>query len=267
MVVGALFVLYVPVFGHALDVWGTNQELSFGYFGPPGAAVLIFLRRKELAAAAGDGTWLGVPVLVAGLLTLVAGRAMGVHAIAGLSLLPASLGAAAYLAGLRFARLLAFPILLLTATVSLYYGLLNSVGFWLQQNTAAGAAATANLVGTGVARSGVDLFVGNNHFVVAEVCSGMSSLLALLFLGLIVAAFVTQSWPVRLLLLGSALPIVLLTNILRVTLVLVTAGTTGSNLESGAAHSLLSAGMFLCAGMLFAMTALGLRRLPRLLVS
>jgi exosortase len=258
---GALFILYLPAFGHAIEVWRTDPELSFGIFGPPSAAVLVLMRRRELDAAAGAGTWLGIPLLVAGLAMLVAGRATGVHAVIGLSLLPTCLGAAAYLAGLRFAQLLVVPLALLTATASLYVGLLNPLGFWLQQITAAGAAAAANLVGTAVVRSGVDLFVGNSHFVVAQACSGMSSLLALLYLGIMVAAFVTQSWPSRLLLLGSAVPIVLTTNIIRVTIVLITAGSAGSNLESGFAHALLSAGMFLCAGCVFVLLAFNLQKL------
>jgi exosortase len=264
VVAGALVVLYLPAFGHAVEVWGTDPELSFGFFGPPGAAVLVLMRRRELGAASGAGTWLGLPLLVAGLAMLVAGRATGVHAVTGLSLLPTCLGAAAYLAGPRFAQLLVLPLAQLTATASLYVGLLNSLGFWLQQITAAGAAAAANLAGTAVVRSGVDLYVGNGHFVVAQACSGLSSLLALLYLGLIVAAFVTQSWPVRLLLLGSAVPIVLLTNVIRVTIVLITSGATGSNLESGFSHAVLSAGMFLCAGLLFILRAFAFRRLPRL---
>jgi exosortase len=267
LVAGAIFVVYLPVFGHALEVWQLDPSLSFGFFGPPGAAALLLTRRRQLVTAVASGSRLGLPVLVGGLLMLVAGYASGVHVVSGLSLLPTCLGAAAYLAGLRFANVLGLPLTLLTATISLYLGFLNSLGFWLQQVTAAGAAGMAGIAGTPVVRSGVDLFVGNTHFVVAEACSGMNSLLALLYLGFIVAAFVTPSWPARLLLLASAVPIVLLTNIIRVTVVLVTSGTVGSDLETGLPHEILSAGMFLCAGLLFVLLAFALGRRPWLRAS
>ena len=262
LVAGVTIVVYLPVFTHAVQLWQLEPSLSFGFFGPPGAAVLLLIRRRELAGAVDSASWLGLPILVGGLVALGIGYAFDVHAISGLSLLPTCFGAATFLAGLRTAKLLGLPLILVTSTVSLYVGFLNSLGFSLQQLTAAGAAAAANVLGTHVVRMGVDLFVGPTHFVVAEACSGMSSLLALLYLGLIVAAFVPRTWAVRTLLLASALPIVLATNILRVTIVLVTSASFGSNLESGLPHSVLSAGTFLCAGLLFALLAAALSRRP-----
>ena len=266
-VVAAIFVVYLPAFTHAIEVWSLDATLSFGFFGPPGAVAALVWQRRQLKESIGAGSWIGLPILGAGLVMYVVGRESGVHALVGLSLLPSALGVATYLAGRHFAAVLAPSLVLLTATLSLYFGLLNTLGFWLQQITAIGATGAAGVLGTHVVRTGVDLFVGRAHYVVAEACSGMNSLLALLYLGLWVAAIVTRSWFARLLLLASIVPIVLFTNIARVTLVLITSAGTGSNLESGLPHDLLSAGMFVCAGLLFLLTAFGLGRVSWLRAS
>lgn len=263
-VAAAFAITYLPVLVHAVGVWWTYPPLSFGFFGPPAAALMVFARRRRLAAAAGPGTAWGLALLGAGLLALLAGRVASVNAVIGLSLLPTALGAAAYVYGFQVARLLQAPVAVLTATLSVYLGFLNSLGFALQQVTAWGAAALAAAGGAPVRRSGVDLFVGSSHFVVAQPCSGMDSLLALLFLGFVTAAFANAPWTSRLLLFAAAIPIALATNVVRVTVVLLTSAAQGINLEAGLSHQLLSAGVFLVAALIFLSLGVLLGCIPRL---
>ncbi len=261
-----LGVLYASAFGHALETWRLDPELSFGFFGPPVAALMLAVRLPSLRRSAGPGSRVGLAVLIGGLLLAVAGRAAGVSAVVGASLLPVAVGAAAYLFGYRTARSLLAPVSLLGATLSVYRGLFSSVGFALQQLTAGWSAGLAAVLGVPVRRSGVDLFVGGAHFVIAQACSGMDSLLALLYLGLVVAAFATAPLASRLLLFAAALPIALAMNILRVTAVLLSASGAGLNLEAGALHPLLSGLTFLLAGIAFSALVVLLRCVPRLRV-
>src|SRR5205085_610128 len=101
---------------------------------------------------------------------------------AGLAVGPLLLGSAAYLWGWRVVRNLAFPVGFLTSSLILFYGLLHAVGFALQGITARGAALTANGVGIPILRDGLVLSSDRFAFVVAEQCSGMSSLVSLLSL-------------------------------------------------------------------------------------
>ncbi len=257
-------VLYLPVVAHAVDVWRSDQELSFGFLVPPAAAALLVARRRALLAARGPGQVAGVAVLAAGLLLLLASSRSGVHALAGASLLPVALGAAAFLYGAGVARLAAFPVALLTAGLSLYRGLLDTVGFALQQVTAWAAAGSASLLGVPVRRSGVDLFTGDVHLVVAQACSGMDSLLALLCLGAVVAGLASASPLRRAALIGLVLPIIVAANVLRVTLVLVLSGPLGPAVARGLPHELLGASLFVAATLLFASAGLALRCLPSL---
>lgn len=258
----AIALVYLPVLAHGLDVWRSDQELSFGILVPPAAASLLFLRRRDLAAASGPGHPLGLALLGGGLVLLVAGARAGVHALAGASLLPVALGAVAYLHGTGAARVAALPVGLTAGALSLYRGLLAPLGFALQQLTAQASAVAAGTAGVPVRRSGVDLFTSNVHLVVTQACSGMDSLLALLCLGALFIGLVRASLGRRLLLIALVLPIVLVANVLRVTLVLVLSGPFGQAVAQGFLHEALSATLFVAATFLFVAAGLALRCVP-----
>jgi len=258
----AIALVYAPVFAHAAGVWRSDQELSFGFLVPPAVALMLALRWRDLAVAAVPGHPLALAVLGTGLLLLIAAARSNVHALAGASFFPVALGAAGYLYGTTTARLAALPLALTTAALSLYRGLLAPLGFALQQLTAQASAFTAAAAGVPVRRSGVDLFTSNVHLVVAQACSGMDSLLALLCLGTLFVGLVRAPLGRRLLLIALVLPIILIANVLRVTLALVLSGPLGRAVIQGLPHDLLSAFLFVAATLLFVAAGIALRCVP-----
>ena len=262
-VAGSLALLYAPVLAHAVDVWRLDQELSFGFLLPPAAAGLTWLRRHELRSAAGAGAGAGLPVLAGGLLLFVAGRRTGISAVSGASFLPTVAGAVAFLYGIGVARALFAPLAFVAAGLSLFRGLFAPLGFALQEVTARLAAGLGAAPSPPVHRSGVDPFVGGSHFVVAEACSGLDSLLALLSLSLLVVALASASWRRRALLVALVVPVVLAANVLRVTAVLALSMPFGTAVADGLPHQALSAGVFLLAAALMWSACTLLRCLPR----
>jgi exosortase len=258
-----LLVVYLPVFTHAVTVWRWDQELSFGFLVPPIVLGVLWLRRSTVHAALAMGSNPALLVLAGGLLMLLAGSRTGVHALAGASFLPTVLGAVAYLYGAAVARTAFFPVALQTVSLCLYRGLLDDLGFALQGLTARAAAFLTAFLGVPVRRVGFDLFVGDHHFVVAQSCSGMDSLVALLCLGALFAGLAQAAWWRRATLLALVLPIVLSVNVVRVTLVLALAPSHGTALAIGVGHQLLDAGLFGGAAVLYYLTAIGLRCPPR----
>lgn len=262
-VAAGLIALYLPVLTHAAGIWRDDEELSFGFLLPPIAAGLVWLRWSALRSSPSRGAGLALVALAGGLALYVAGMRAGVHAVAGASFLPTVLGAAAYLYGPAVARLLFAPAAFVAASLSLFRGLFASLGFALQELTARSSATLASLAGLPVRRSGLDLFVGNAHFVIAQACSGMDSLLALLSLSLLVVALAGASWLRRLLLLALVVPTVLVANVLRVTAVLALSQPFGTAIADGFPHQALSASVFLTASLTMWLACVVLRCLPR----
>ncbi len=262
MTFAGLLVLYVPILIHAVDVWRSDAEFTFGFAVLPIAAVLLWSRRSSLAAAVTTGSSLGLVPLVAGLGMIVVSARINVHAVAGASFLLVSVGAIAFLYGLDAARIAAFPLAFLTAGLSLYRGLLNTLGFALQQITAVMAAFTASHLGVPVKQIGVDLFSANLHLVVAQACSGMDSLVALLCLGALIVGIGTGSIGRRAALLATVLPTILLANVMRVTLVLLLYGPVGSTVTDGIGHDILDLIVFFGAVAVLLVSAGALKCAP-----
>jgi exosortase len=155
-------------------------------------------------------------------------------------------GMVVYLWGWRAGRVLAFPIGFLAFGLSLQPTLVAPVGFGLQHVTAVGAETLADSLGVVVVREGLVLRSDQFALVVAEVCSGMNSLLALLGLASVWIHMVQGTVLARLAILASVLPLIIVANITRVTAVVLVAAHFGQDIALGFFHggsSLLLFGM------------------------
>ncbi len=264
VVLVALLVVYLPTFAHAVEVWSLDEEFSFAFLVPPLALGLAWLRRDTIRRSLGAGSNLGLLILAAGLLTLLASARSGVHVVAGASFVVTALGVIAYLYGPKAMWACFYPVAFLAFGLCLYRGLLVSVGFDMQTLTAHASARAAALVGVPVHRTGVDLFVGKFHFVVAQACSGMSSLLALLCLGTVMVGLARSTMSRRLLMLLLVVPIVLVANIVRVTLVLTLSQVVGLAVVNSIIHGAFDAIIFLIAFGLFFLAGKVLKCTPHI---
>jgi exosortase len=227
-----------------VEVWSTTEEFRFGFLIVPIALALIWWRRGELRSSAGCGSAWGLALGCAALLTYVSAWRMGIHALAGAAVSPLLLGAAIYLWGWRTGRVLAFPLAFLIFGLGVFRGLLDTVGFGLQQVTASGATLLAQGIGVPVVHDGLNLSSSTFDFVVAEACSGMSSLVALLALASL-WIYLSRGRPwARLVVLVSVPPLVIVANSVRVALVLLVGDRFGEAAALGYFHGLSSLVLF-----------------------
>jgi exosortase len=230
----ALFLL--PAIAHGVDVWLTDEEFSYGFLIPPLAACIIWWRRNELASNVRRGANAGLVIAVLAIGMTLLGRRLGIHVLGGIAISPLLWGVAVYLWGWRVGRILAFPLTFLIFGFGLYRGLLNSLGFALQNITAAGAAWGGHLLGLHVVRDGLLLKSEAFGLVVAQACSGMSSLLSLLALAALWMYATRGTVHGRSAVCLSVLPLVVLANTTRVTLVLLVASWLGQDAALGFFH-------------------------------
>jgi len=232
-------------------VWATDEEFSYGFLVPPVALAIVFWRREALRRNLGRGHLAGLGLVGASVLLLLVSRRTGINALGGIAVSPLLVGMAAYLWGWPAARVLAFPSGFLIFGLGLYRGLLNSVGFALQNITAVGAGWTSQAIGLDVVRDGLVL---HSHaaaaaspqfaFVVAQTCSGMSSLLSLLSLAALWVYATRGHLRGRVAVVAAVLPLVLVANTSRVTLVLLIASMFGQDAALGFFHGASSLVLF-----------------------
>jgi exosortase len=266
VIVGAAVVLAVwPAFAHAIDVWSTDEEFTYGFLIPPISVAIVAWRWGALRRSVGQGRNAGLAIVVASLMLMVISHRTGIHNLAGIAVSPLLVGAALYLWGWSTARIVAFPAAFLVFGLGLYRGLLNSLGFGLQDITATGAAWAGRLVGLDVVREGLVLRSGPGSpefgFVVAQACSGMSSLLSLLSLAALWIYATRGPAAGRAVVFAGVLPLVIVANAARVTLVLFIAAHFGEDAALGFFHGASSLVLFglALAGLMFLSRTVGCR--------
>jgi hypothetical protein len=77
-----------PALAHAVEVWSTDAEFSYGFFVLPTALLLVWWRRAALRRNLGPGTLAGLPIVIAALALYLLARRLDINALVGLAVIP-----------------------------------------------------------------------------------------------------------------------------------------------------------------------------------
>src|ERR1041385_922176 len=99
-----LVALLWPIMAHAIDVWSTDEEFTYGFLIPPMAAALLWWRRSALRNAIGEGRQTGLIIVALAVLAMLVSRRIGINALGGIAVTPLLIGIAVYLWGWRAGR-------------------------------------------------------------------------------------------------------------------------------------------------------------------
>ena len=253
----ALLIVFGPALAAMAEQWSRVAYLSHGF------ALWAFLsdrvRRGQVPIAPSGA---GLAPLGLALLLYVAGLAAGAVSLQGLAFVMAAGGATWLLRGAAWLRATAFPLGFLVFMVPPPSSWLTPLIGRLQVFVSTTAVSMLRGVGVEVGRDGnVLVLPRGGALFVAEACSGVTSIVTLLPLGTLVAAYGLRTPLPRLLLLLSVVPLALAGNLARVVVTVLIADQRGVPFATeGLVHELLGLSAYLvaCLGMLG--IAAGLRR-------
>ena len=230
------FVIYAPILYHMSRHWALVEDYSHGFLIAPLALYFAWERRDALRRAPVRPSFWGLVPLLLGTLTLIVGR-LGVELMnLRISFVLTLIGLVLLLLGRRVTRVLAFPLVFLFLMVPLPQSLVNVVAFPLQLAAADWAVHTLHLLGIPALREGNIIQLPSATLFVAEACSGLRSLLALITLGVVFAYFFRRSWGERIVIVMSAIPIAIAVNAVRVTLTGILIYRLGTDAGAGIIH-------------------------------
>jgi len=183
-VVLALLGLLVGLYGGILrDLawqWWDDPNYTHGFMVPLFSGFLVWQRRKQLAALPPPtGSWIGLPVLLAGVGALLLGELAAENFLMRSSLIVVLAGLVLFHLGRDSFRVLAFPLLFLFFMVPLPATLFYAMAFPLQSLAARNAAWTLDRLGVPVLLDGNVIHLTRLSLGVAEACSGIRSLISL----------------------------------------------------------------------------------------
>ncbi len=248
-VLGAL-VLYAPLVAGMAAEWSEFPSLSHGFAVPVISAYLLWRRRDSLAQLPIEGSILGLPLIVFALAMLVVGSLGGEPFVARLSLPLVLFGSVLFLMGGAITRQSWVAIAYLAFMVPLPYLTLRALTYQSRLFDAGITAQALGWLGIPVLRDGVMLHLPNMTLEVADDCSSVPAIAALLALGAAYSQVQSRPTWIRALLTISAAPLGLLSNIIRLILTSISAYYFGPIALNNVIHKFNGTSVFLATVLL-----------------
>ena len=223
--------------------WEHSYIYSYGFLIPFISAYMVWKGRNRLSRIEPAPSYLiGLPLFLAGLFMLVIGDKGLIFTVQSLSIIVIMAGIILLLFGKRLFMAVLFPVGYLLLMVPVWNIFTDRLRMSFRLLTSFTASHLLSVAGVPVYGNSVFLELPNITLKVANECSGIDNLLAVLALALPLAYLSLRSWPRRLLLIAGGIAIAALSNSLRVALIgfLAYKGITAS--LHGPGHIL--AGMF-----------------------
>jgi exosortase len=213
---GLLIVCYAPILYRMGWQWANDENMGHGFFVPLIAGFVVWQRREQLLQIPRkSNNWGLVLVVFAALLSFLA--TLGAELFtARMSFLIALFGAVLYLGGTGWIRVLLFPFALLLFMVPIPAIVYSQLTLRLQMLASELGEFLISLMGIPVLREGNTLKLPSQTLDIAEACSGIRSLLSLLFLSLVYSYFMDKKVWMRWALLIATVPIAIGANGIRV---------------------------------------------------
>ncbi len=234
----AAFAIWSPILYWMGVNWYEVEDYSHGFLIVPLALYFAWERREALAEARIAPSWWGLVPLAASVATLTVGTLGVEYMTTRVSFVFALMGLVLLLLGREIFRAIAFPLGFLFLMVPLPQSLVNTIAFPLQLIAADFAVDALYWIGIPALREGNIIHLANSRLFVAEACSGLRSLMALITLGVVFAYFFRKSFVERVIIVASAVPIAILVNAFRVALTGVLTHVWGEQAAGGWIHEM-----------------------------
>ncbi len=196
--------------------WWNEPELSQGMLLPPLALFVAWIERERIFGYAAAPDRRGLLLVALACSMFVLGKLASEFFLMRFSFVVLLTGLVWTFWGVKRLRALAFPLLLLAVMVPLPVIVYNSIAAPLQLFASDAASQIAQALGVSVFRDGNIIQLAGTSLGVAEACSGLSCLSALVVGSLLLGYLVCTRHLSRILLLVLAIPLAIAVNVVRV---------------------------------------------------
>jgi len=212
----ALVAAYWNMLTRTAAYW--NDDLySHGWIVPVFAAYLLWMRRKPLTQVEASQRWIGLGILTVSLVLRAVASYYDMAPLDRLSFVGALVGLCQMVGGSHLLRWAGPPVVFLVFMFPLpsllEHGLLHN----LQKMATVGSCWTLQTLGVPAVRDGSRIIIDQLTLGVVDACSGLRMLTIFCALAVAMAMLIDRPWWDRLVILLSAIPIALVSNIIRIT--------------------------------------------------
>jgi exosortase len=219
----AVVALYAPILIGLAEDWAAFPNLSHGFAIPLIAGYLVWVRRGEIAATPIAPSGAGLPLLLGSLVVYTLGAVGGEPFLARISLPFTVVATILFFGGARLVRRLLVAVAYLLFMIPLPYITLKGLTDQMRVFDATTSALALPWLGVPVFQEGYLLHLPRITLEVADVCSSIPAIAALLAVGAAYGLVNRRPAIVSLVLLLGAVPLGIFSNIIRI--ILTAAGT------------------------------------------
>ncbi|MCH7614779.1 MAG: exosortase/archaeosortase family protein [Nitrospinae bacterium] len=237
ILLGLITALYYEIFAGLLYDWDNDPNYSHGFIVPFMSAFFVYERWSGLRQLPIQPSILGIPIMILGMAMLVIGSVGAELFAQRVSFIVMITGLTLLILGKRMLVTLSLPIVFLLFMIPLPAIVVNTIAFPLQIFAAQSASFCLFNLGIPVLREGNLIYLAGTTLEVAEACSGLRSLVALLALGTVYGYFSQRQMWKRWALVLLSIPIAIVANALRVTGTGILANYWGTEAAEGFYHT------------------------------
>ncbi|MGD2206049.1 MAG: exosortase/archaeosortase family protein [Anaerolineae bacterium] len=246
VIAGLLLLLAYPALLWLVRSWISNPYYSHGFLVLPIAALLAWRKWHPLKTEHRDSLrWPGLVLILTSLAAIVWAMRWQSYFVSALALVVLLTGILFYLEGWARVRHWLFPLLFLAFMVPLPF--IDLASPWLEAFTANSATSLAHLVGIEAVQQGGEITLPGTTFVVGAPCSGLRSLVAMVTVAVGWIYVVEGRLWAKSLMVAAVLPLVALSNVLRIAILLAVAQLFGQEAALTYYHDWSSPILFLMA--------------------
>lgn len=246
-ILGLSVITLLTVFAYqATLVWmyqrymGADSYYSHGFLVPFISLFFIYQQKDRLCRAEQTTSMAGLGILLFALFLHILGTILYVFSISGFSLFFLAIGLALFLFGSERSKIIWFSLFFLVFMFPLPMAVIGLISFPLKIFAAKAGVFIVSLLGIPVHGEGFNITIPAGHLLVGNPCSGLRSLISFLALGSVFAYLAPLSTVKKWILFFLSIPIALLSNIVRVPILILVSHYWG--LEAAAPDTLVHTG-------------------------
>jgi exosortase len=209
---------YWPNLAEMAHAWSHNAECSHGYLVPMFAAFLLWLRRDRLDLSEARPAWVGMAFIGVAVILRGVGTYYFRVWLDHISLLACLAGLCLLLGGWSAFRWSWPAILFLFFMIPLPFSVANGISGPLQSLATLCSTFLLQTLGLPALSEGNIIRINDAQIAIAEACSGLKMLVVFFALSTGMALVTKSPLPDKLVMVASAIPIALISNIIRITI-------------------------------------------------
>lgn len=227
--------------------WMENPDYSHGPLIPLISLYILFQKREEVRKIEEKGSIAGIIIIFFALLFYIVSFRAQVNFIQSYSMIICIIGIVLFLYGREMLAALLFPIGFLFFMVPFWSGAIIKLSNLLKILSTTTSYNIISMLGYAIFKDGVTLHLSNGALEVADPCSGIRSLMALLSLGTVIAYFSETHIIKKFLIVLFTIPLTIIGNSLRVVFFAIVLQKQGIVITEGPLHTLSGLMVFVFA--------------------